>query len=249
MTAANFTRALELVLAHEGGYADHPKDPGGATNLGITHATLTRWRGRPVSKAEVRALTRSEAGDIYRKQYWDAVRGDALPSGLDLAVFDYAVNSGPARAAKVLQRLVAVTVDGRIGPQTLAALEGRDAGRLIRELSAARRSFLARLDAFAVFGRGWMARVDGTERAALALAGPAASSQVRDMQDTKHVLASRSVWGALVALVAQLAAVADPGLVMAMPDADGGNAVVQLIGLIGTLIALWGRFTATKRLG
>ena len=99
MTASNFEASLAAVLKHEGGYADHPSDPGGATNLGVTRATLTRWRGRPVSKAEIRALTRAEAAKIYRALYWDEIAGDVLPAGLDFAVFDYCVNSGPGRAA------------------------------------------------------------------------------------------------------------------------------------------------------
>ena len=99
MTAANFDRALTAVLRHEGGYVDHPSDPGGATNLGVTRATLAQWRGRAVSKAEVKALTRAEAAKIYRALYWDEIAGDALPAGLDFAVFDYCVNSGPGRAA------------------------------------------------------------------------------------------------------------------------------------------------------
>ncbi len=105
MAAANFERALSLVLKHEGGFADHPADPGGATMMGITQATLAEWRGRPVTKDEVRALSRVEAGAIYRARYWDAVKGDDLPSGLDLAAFDYAVNSGPARAVRTIQGL------------------------------------------------------------------------------------------------------------------------------------------------
>jgi hypothetical protein len=107
MTAANFDRALTLVLQSEGGYADDPRDPGGATNRGITRATLARWRGRPVSKAELRALGRAEAAAIYRALYWDALRGDDLPAGLDIALFDYGVNSGPARAARTLQAVLA----------------------------------------------------------------------------------------------------------------------------------------------
>ncbi len=99
MASATFERALDLVLSFEGGFVHDPRDPGGATNLGVTQATLARACGRPVSIDEVRALTRAEAGAIYRRLYWTAIRGDALPAGLDLAVFDCAVNSGPARRA------------------------------------------------------------------------------------------------------------------------------------------------------
>ena len=106
MAAANFERALPLVLKHEGGYVDHPNDPGGATNLGVTIGTLSSWLGRPATKAEVKALTRATVAPIYRKNYWAAIRGDELPAGLDYAVFDFAVNSGPKRAAMALQRAV-----------------------------------------------------------------------------------------------------------------------------------------------
>ena len=163
------------MLRHEGGYADHPADPGGATNLGVTRATLARWRGRPVSKAEVRALTRAEAGQIYRALYWDEIAGDVLPPGIDLAVFDYCVNSGPSRAARTLQKVAGVTADGRIGAVTLAALRARDSISVVRAYCRRRLSFLESLRSFAVFGRGWRRRVHETEALALAIA---VSSQV-----------------------------------------------------------------------
>ncbi|WP_082555208.1 glycoside hydrolase family 108 protein [Devosia sp. Root635] len=113
----NFARALSAVLKQEGGYVDHPADPGGATNMGITHKTLARWRmvspWWKLPKSAVMELQRPEAAKIYRANYWDAVRGDDLPSGLDLALFDFAVNSGPGRAVKMLQTIVGVTADGQ----------------------------------------------------------------------------------------------------------------------------------------
>jgi hypothetical protein len=131
-----FAACLEEVLWHEGGYADNPRDPGGATNLGITIATLGEWRGRAVTKADVKALTREEAAAIYRARYWKRVRGDALPAGLDLAVFDFAVNSGPARAVKALQRELGVAQDGLVGPVTLGALGSHDFVRLAGSASS-----------------------------------------------------------------------------------------------------------------
>jgi len=161
----NFRTALRLVLVHEGGYVDHPLDPGGATNLGITRRTLAAWRGikawRKLPKSEVRALTRREAGKIYRARYWDGVLGDKLPSGVDYAVFDYAVNSGVARAAKTLQRVTGAKADGIIGPMTLAAVARHHPKTIIRRLIARRRSFLQRLRTWKTFGRGWTARVNG----------------------------------------------------------------------------------------
>ncbi len=161
----NFRAALRLVLAHEGGYVDHPLDPGGATNLGITRRTLAAWRGvspwRKLPKSEVRDLTRREASRIYRARYWDGVLGDKLPGGIDYAVFDYAVNSGVTRAAKALQRVVGARVDGIVGPMTLAAVSRHHPKTIIRRLIARRRDFLQRLRTWNTFGRGWTARVNG----------------------------------------------------------------------------------------
>ncbi|GBE44828.1 putative Peptidoglycan domain protein [bacterium BMS3Bbin10] len=161
----NFRAGLARVLAHEGGYVDHPLDPGGATNFGITRRTLAAWRGirpwRKLPKSEVRALKRREVAQIYRARYWDAVSGDKLPSGVDYAVFDYAVNSGVARAAKALQRVAGARADGIVGPLTLAAVARHHPKTIIRRLIARRRSFLQRLRTWKTFGRGWTARVNG----------------------------------------------------------------------------------------
>lgn len=170
--SARFAACLAEVLRHEGGYVDHPNDPGGATNLGITRATLSDWRGRPVTKSEVRALTVAEASAIYRARYWDPVRGDALPPGVDLAVFDFAVNSGPGRAARTLQQVLGVTQDGAIGPITLAAI-ARAPGpvTIIMDLCDARMRFLRGLGTWPTFGRGWTRRVAEVEAAAMGVAG------------------------------------------------------------------------------
>ena len=118
MTAANFDRALALLLVSEGGYVNNPRDPGGATKYGITIATLRNYRGRSVTVDDVRQLTADEAGQIYHRNYWSPVRGDLLPAGVDYAVFDFAVNSGPRKAAEMLQECLSVTVDSDIGPVT-----------------------------------------------------------------------------------------------------------------------------------
>jgi lysozyme family protein len=170
MTASNFECAFDAVLRHEGGYVDHPADPGGATNLGITRATLARWRKRAVSKAEVKALTRSEAAAIYRAFYWDEIAGDALPDGLDFAVFDYCINSGPGRAARALQSVAGVRPDGRVGKITLAAVNAHDSAALISAYCHKRLGFLESLKTFAVFGRGWRRRVQETEALAQSMA-------------------------------------------------------------------------------
>ena len=114
MAKGNFDRSLLLVLAHEGGWADHPKDPGGATMKGVTLATFRRYRPG-ASKADLRNISDADLQRIYRDGYWNVIRGDDLPSGLDFAVFDYAVNSGPGRAAKHLQAVLGVPQDGKVG--------------------------------------------------------------------------------------------------------------------------------------
>jgi lysozyme family protein len=170
---ARFAACLAEVLVHEGGYVDHPADPGGATNLGITRATLAAFRGlapADLPKAEVRALTREEAGRIYQARFWQACSCGSLAPGLDLAVFDAAVNSGPARSARWLQQTLAVRVDGIVGPVTLAAARARPAAELVLGHLRRRRAFLVRLKTWPTFGRGWTRRLDAVEAAALAAA-------------------------------------------------------------------------------
>ena len=161
------------MLVHEGGYVEHLSDLG-ATNLGITRKTLARWcKVSPwtdLPKAEVKALTKAPVAPIYRAFYWDEINGDKLPPSLDYAVFDYAVNSGPGRAAMALQRLVAVADDGEIGPVTLAAVAKRQPFDLINALCDERMAFLRRLSTFSVFGKGWTSRVFSVRKVALEMA-------------------------------------------------------------------------------
>lgn len=184
MAASNFDRALALVLRNEGGFVDDPRDPGGATNMGITRATLARARGRSLAVEDVRRLTRPEAAAIYRRSYWDPIRGDDLPAGLDLAAFDLAVNSGPARAGRLLQRVLGCAEDGVVGPATLAAAAGCDIGAAVAALSRERLAFLRRLATWPVFGRGWSRRVSAVERTALAgLRDRASSASTADASE------------------------------------------------------------------
>lgn len=166
----NFDRCMEHVFASEGGYVDHKHDPGGATNMGITHKTLASWRGRPVSKQDVRDLTKSEAKAIYRANYWNPVKGDSLPAGLDLVAFDGAVNSGVSRGSKWLQRALEVSQDGRIGPETLRAAIAADPVNTINRACMHRLDFLRGLSTWAHFGRGWERRVIGVRETALSMA-------------------------------------------------------------------------------
>jgi lysozyme family protein len=155
-----FEVCLARVLKHEGGYVDNPEDPGGATNQGITQATYDTWRvtqGLPVRP--VAELTPAERDGIYRLRYWDAVRASDLPVGVDYAVFDYAVHSGPARAAKALQAAVYAQQDGKVGPRTLEAVGKYNPAAIVTSIMQERLAFLRRLPHWPTFGKGWTRRI------------------------------------------------------------------------------------------
>ena len=178
MAASSYDDALKRVLVHEGGYSNHPSDPGGPTNWGITiHDARAHWKP-DATAADVRAMPVAVAKQIYRSKYWDALRGDDLPAGVDYAVFDYGVNSGIGRAAKVLQRFVGVDADGEVGPATIAAAARADAAALIDRICDERLAFLQGLRTWSVFGKGWGRRVRDVRAAAreLAIATPASTA-------------------------------------------------------------------------
>jgi lysozyme family protein len=155
----NFDSALKAILHHEGGYVNHPSDPGGMTNLGVTKRVWEEWVGHEVDEKAMRALTPEMVAPLYKKKYWDRIKGDDLPTGVDYAVFDAAVNSGPGRAAKWLQGCVGVEQDGGIGPKTLAAVAAFDPKELVEDYAKRRLSFLMDLPHWGTFGRGWGRRV------------------------------------------------------------------------------------------
>lgn len=160
----SFDTALQFVLGFEGGYSNHPQDPGGATNLGITQRTLDAARAKHPAwglPADVRGLKRAQAARIYRADYWDAVRGDELPAAVALLAFDCAVNQGVSRANRLLQEAVDVTPDGIIGPRTLAAVREASQTTLIREYALARAFAYIATGRMTVFGRGWFRRLFG----------------------------------------------------------------------------------------
>ena len=169
----NFDKSLEKLLVHEGGYVNHPSDPGGETNLGVTKRTWQEWVGHDVSEKEMRSLTPLMVGPLYKRKYWDACRCDDLVSGVDYAVFDVAVNSGPGRAIKFLQSCVGVTADGGFGPATLDAVKKseEDPRRLIELYCAKRLEFLQSLKTFETFGKGWSRRVAEVKEEALKMLG------------------------------------------------------------------------------
>ena len=155
----NFAEALQKVLHHEGGFVNHPADPGGMTNLGVTKKVWEEWVGHPVDEKTMRELTPASVAPMYRAKYWDKIKGDDLPAGVDYAVFDAAVNSGPGRAVKWLQGCVGVEQDGGIGPKTLAAVEAMDPAELVEDYAKRRLSFLMDLQHWPTFGKGWSRRV------------------------------------------------------------------------------------------
>lgn len=182
----NFPAVLAVSLKYEGGYVDHPKDPGGATNLGVTRRTLAEWRGRNVTRDEVRALTQADVEPIYRKGYWMPIMGDQLPTGVDLAVFDFGINSGPSRAVKHLQAVVGETQDGRMGFMTLRAVDrNMPAKTVVQRLCARRLSFVRGLRTFSTFGKGWTRRIYDVEARAVAMTVGA-----ENMQKEANIVAS-----------------------------------------------------------
>ena len=165
----NWIKCLETILHHEGGYVNHPKDPGGETNLGVTKRVYEEFGGTK----DMKDLTREDVEPIYKKNYWDRVKGDDLPAGLDLCVFDFGVNAGTGRAAKYLQSLIGATPDGGIGPNTLKKLndfiEETGLTETIRLYQDERQKYYESLSTFETFGKGWTRRVKETTELALEL--------------------------------------------------------------------------------
>jgi lysozyme family protein len=157
-------------MKHEGGYVNHPKDPGSCTKHGITIGTLRRMVNAHATCNDVRNLDAETAEDIYRRIYWSAVDGDDLPAGVDLCVFDHGVNAGPRRAIQLLQRVVGANPDGIIGRVTLFMVDRVPPMQLIERYSKARLSYYQRLRHWKTFGRGWSRRVNETRELALMLA-------------------------------------------------------------------------------
>ena len=170
MTALNFPACLAFTLQAEGGFTNNPRDPGWhATNKGITLKTFQGYRaGATVD--ELRHISDKDVAAIYRSGYWNAVRGDDLPSGIDLMTFDFGVNAGPKRAVQELQHAVSVTADGELRPISMAAIAKASVSTVIAKLSGMQRAYYQSLPTFDTFGHGWMNRTDARVSAALKLA-------------------------------------------------------------------------------
>ena len=167
----NWDKCFQLMLAHEGGYVNHPKDPGGMTNLGVTKRAWEAYTKRPTTEKEMRALTPAKVEPFYKSRYWDAVKANQLPVGLDFCLFDTCVNSGPSRASMILQGILGVVVDGAIGPHTVDAIHRQSNSDLIGHYCAARLAFLKTLPTWPDFGKGWARRVKEVEAQAKGMKG------------------------------------------------------------------------------
>lgn len=249
----NFEKVNRLTLKHEGGYVNHPKDPGGATNYGIIQRTYNRWRKKKgLPNRSVRHIEMSEVHAIYRHEYWNPVKGDNLPVGIDYTVYDASVNSGIGRGPKWTQRALGVTADGKVGTKTLKAamnLSEDQTVAVIKKANAYRLGFLKGLRHWSSFGRGWSRRVMEVEAGSIAMvSGPhvlrdeAKASKAAARNESSGT--SGSVLGAMGtttfdipdlvtygiwAAVAILAIVAIKRVVAHLDRADAMNRVADLI--------------------
>ena len=156
----NFEKSLKYVMEDEGGYVNHPKDPGGATNFGITKKAWGDYLNKIVTDDDIKNLKKPVASAFYKKKYWDVCKCDLLPTGIDYCVFDFAVNSGPTKAIKILQNSLGVVCDGIVGNKTiLAAQNNKDKSGIITVICSKRLTFLKSLVSYHVFGNGWLSRI------------------------------------------------------------------------------------------
>jgi lysozyme family protein len=167
---ANFDMSFDRVMQSEGGYVWDKDDAGGETNLGVTIGAWGAYLGRPIKPGEMKALTRSDVKPFYKKMYWDKVRGDDLPQGVDYAVFDFAVNAGPGRAAKFFQQSVGATPDGAIGPGTMALVAKATPTDILQKFTQQKEAFYNSLaeknPTQQKFLKGWLSRVAHVQTAA-----------------------------------------------------------------------------------
>lgn len=166
----NYDKCLAHVLKSEGGYVNNKHDRGGETMRGVTRAVWEQWLGRDVQDGEMINLTVEDVAPLYRKEYWDRLRLDDCPAGLDMVLMDIGVNSGTGRAAKWVQRIAGVKVDGAIGPVTMRGINDLDPVETIKQIKHVRQKFYERLKSFEHFGRGWTARNKDVTEYALSMA-------------------------------------------------------------------------------
>lgn len=285
-----FDQALAHVLEMEGGYSDDPYDPGGPTNKGITLAVFARWRGTTLDAlnraeliSDLKRIDDATVTDIYRARYWGPASCASLPEAVAIMHFDASVNHGVSGAIRLLQAALGVTVDGEIGPQTLAAVRAEAPRVIVERYGDLRRARYRALPQFWRFGRGWLRRVDATEALGLQFAGsgpaaiqsakgvskmdegftqplpgqipgetmPGTVSSTGTRSSGKWWLESKTVWGTLITALSTVLPVIGPLFGFDLPAdiiqklGDQALVVVQAIGgLVGTLLAIYGRTTA-----
>lgn len=161
----NFKHCLDLVLKSEGGWVNHPSDPGGETNLGVTKRVWEEWVGHPVES--LKKLTKDDVAPLYEQKYWRPCYGEVLPRGLDYSLFTFGVNAGPGRSVKLLQQSLGLVCDGIIGPRVREKLRDSNIADVIQRFTELRREYYRSLATFSIFGRGWIARTNKEEQEAL----------------------------------------------------------------------------------
>jgi lysozyme family protein len=212
---ANYETSLKRVLAHEGGYTDDPRDPGGATNWGITIFDARMYWKRDATAEDVKAMPLDVAKRIYKSKYWDAMRCDELPAGVDYAVFDFGVNSGISRSLKFLEGIASVPVDGKADDTLIRTVANMPAKPVITELCNKRLVFLQGLKTWPVFGNGWGRRVAEVKDAAIVMASNSATpasmpkpaktpKTEKPTTATKPIIQSKTFWAQIIAVLTAL---------------------------------------------
>ena len=266
MAANNYGRVLAHTLAEEGGWANHPRDPGGATMRGVTQARYDQERDRAgLPRQSVRLISEAELQHIYRTGYWDPIKGDLLPMGPDLSTFDSAVNSGKSRGAKWLQRAAGAAVDGVVGPLTIRAVLDSDPVAIVKRMCEIRMGFLRGLATFDVFGRGWSRLVADVEAVgvSMALEGLGASStsiqdharaEAKDAERAKKAETGKAAGGAAVT-TGSGAGTQAPDQITETPGLDAIPAdvlpwilgAIAIVAAVLTIRAVWRRKVQKER--
>lgn len=261
----NYDRALRRSLTWEGGWSNHPRDPGGATMRGVTqrvYDAFRRQQGR--ATRTVRQIEHDELQLIYRELYAEKVRFDELPHGVDAVMLDAAIHSGPAQAAKWLQRALGIVVDGNVGPATVAAAAAAgDARALVRAIMERRRAFLRALGTFSTFGKGWLRRLADIEAFALSLAGgavapadpvpqPTGRATMADAAPRPSKKLGDAATGAGAATAAASGGLAEAKDALKPLAGDGGwiDGTIALLAFAGVVLVvggLWWRWHQTRK--
>jgi len=176
---SNWDKSFDMVIAHEGGFTNDERDPGnklpdgrkGSTMWGCTQANWERYLGHEVTQDDMKALKKDDVKPLYKRDYWDAVKGDDLPAGVDYAVFDFAINAGGSAARKMIQKALGVTADGSIGPATMKAIQEADGKELLEKFSHSKEAFYKSLPTFSTYGKGWLKRVADVQTSASTMIG------------------------------------------------------------------------------